>query len=301
MKKSVRLAVIGRGRWGKNIIKTLEALPECVVAYVVTREYKELLKKSDIDGVIIATPPSTHAEIALPFIERGLPVFIEKPMTTSVVSAKRLLAASKKHGTPVFVGHIHLYNPAYHAAKKAIQKVGRLRMIVGEGANNGPVRNDYSAMWDWAPHDLSMMLDMVGKMPTRVQAWGVAKLRPGTKLWDFSQIKLEFPGGVTGIVMSSWLMPQKRKRLNVVGEKGSVVYDDTLGEKKVSVLTGTEVTYPTYARDMPLTLEMKEFLAATRTGKKPKTDVLQGLAVVVILEAAEKSIAGGGKLVRIKR
>src|SRR3989344_3759149 len=112
-KQKVRVAVIGAGQWGTRIIKTLETLPDCEVVYVEARNYENLINKSDIDAVLVATPGSTHYRVALPFVKKGLPVFIEKPMTTSFKDAHILKQAAKKSGSLIFVGHIHLYNPAF--------------------------------------------------------------------------------------------------------------------------------------------------------------------------------------------
>ncbi len=310
----LRIAVIGSGRWGKNIIKTLGSNPGCLVVYTVTRNYKELLKKEDIDAVVIATPPATHASIALPFIERRMPVFIEKPLTTSLSDAKRLQAASAKYKTPVFVGHIHLYNPAFIKAKELLKRVGKLQMISGEGASNGPFRDDYSAMWDWAPHDLSMMLDLAGAKPLSVQAWGESLTRKKSRLHDFTIMKILFPSGLVGVIHSSKLSPEKRRKLTIVGSRSSIIYDDT-AEKKVTFFEDSGPTissnkvkenqpilsYPTYEAASPLTQELKAFLEMARTHKKPKTDLASGLEVVAILEAAEQSIKAGGKIIKIKR
>ena len=294
--KKVRIALIGAGRWGKNILTTLESFPECEIAYVETRDYRTLIDKTDIDGVVVATPGSTHVEVALPFIKRGLPVFIEKPFTTSLADAKRLQEAAEESGSLIFVGHLHLYNPAFIKTKELLGSIGTVRLLVGEGANNGPYREDCSAMWDWAPHDISMMLDIMGEMPTSVAAWGVATLRPGTNLYDTSQIKLIFPNGVVGLIFSSWLMPQKRKRLTVVGEKSSVVYDDVLPEKKVTLFeeNGAKVSSPAYGPGMPLTLELQAFIHVITEKEKPQSGVAEGLQVVRVLDAAERSIAAGG-------
>ena len=300
----VRLALIGTGRWGQNIQKTVALLPDAELAYTATLDWRTLLDKTDIDGVLIATPPSTHAEIALAFLEHGVPVFVEKPMTDSLAEAQRLAAAAHDR---VLVGHIHLYNPAYQQVRELLPQLGAVRLMVSEGANNGPYRDDYSALWDWAPHDISMMADLLG-MPQQVAAWGAAILRPGTNLYDTSYIKLDFAGGAVGIITSSWLMPQKRKKLTIVGATSSVVYDDTLPEHKVTlfadmgptvvggVVTRQEpaVSYPPYAADMPLTLEVEAFVRMIRTKEKPRSDVALGLKVVQILDAAERSIAAGG-------
>lgn len=317
MKKSYRVAIIGAGRWGQNIIKTIEKIPGATLAYAETRNYLKLLTKKDIDAVIIATPGSTHAKIALPFIKQGLPVFIEKPMTTSLIDAKRLEAAANKSGSLVFVGHIHLYNPAYKKAKELIKKIGPIRYLYGEGSNNGPYRSDISAMWDWAPHDIAMMLDIIGSKPVSVQAWGISILRPKTKLHDIAYVKIIFSNGTMGLIFNSWLFPEKRKRITVVGEKSSIVFDDTAEQKvtfyknmgpilkskkgAVEVLRKeSEIIRSPYAGDAPLTLELKAFFQSIRVKEKPKTGIAEGITVVEVLEAAERSIAQDGRLSWIK-
>ena len=298
--KPVRLAQIGLGAWGKNIEKTLRALPACELAYTATEDWRELLDKKDIDGVVIATPPATHAEIAIAFLQRGVPVFIEKPMTGSLADALAVEAAARASGAPVMVGHLHLYSPAYRKTKEFARDIGNIQLIVSRGHNKGPYRSDYSAMWDWAPHDLSMILDIVGGQPTAVSAWAVSPTRPGSTLWDFAQIKLEFAGGINGFITSSWLMPTKCKQLTIVGEKKSVVYEDTLPDKKVSLYENKDVSYPEYGNEMSLTEELSAFVRMVRDKEKPLSGLLEeGLAVIRILDAAERSIAAGGATVTL--
>lgn len=292
--KTVRLAQIGLGAWGKNIEKTLRALPGCTLAYTAAEDWRDLLEKKDIDGVVIATPPATHAAIALPFIERGIPVFIEKPMTGSLKDALAIKAAARASGALVMVGHLHLYSPAYRATKELARDIGSIRLIASRGHNKGPYRSDYSAMWDWAPHDLSMVLDLLGKKPEQVSAWGIAPTRPGTTLWDLSEIKLDFTGGMSAVVFSSWLMPTKCKQLTVVGEKKSLVYEDTKPDNKISLYDEKGVVYPAYGKEMALTEELSAFVRVVAEKEKPLSGLEEGLAVIRILDAAERSIASGG-------
>jgi UDP-N-acetylglucosamine 3-dehydrogenase len=300
--KPTRVAVIGVGRWGKNILKTLEAMPGCEVVYQVTHEWHTLLSNTDIDAVVVATPPATHAEIALPFIEQKIPVFIEKPLAAGLKDAQKIAAAAQQSGSIVFIGHIHLYNPAYQAAKEGSKNIGAIRLLLGEGYNFGPYREDYSALWDYGSHDISMMLDLLGT-PESVAAWGSAVLRPGTTLWDIAKMQLNFKNGAVGYILSSSVMPQKRRHLTVVGELGSVVYDDTLAEKKVMLYKKTdgapEVSHLAYEAGSPLTLELQAFLDVIKTNTQPKTDVAAGLAVVAVLDAAERSIKNGGAVIKV--
>ncbi len=312
--KKARLALIGAGRWGKNILKTLESFPECEIAYIETKDYRTLIDKIDIDAVVVATPGATHAEVALPFITRGLPVFIEKPFTTSLADAKQLQKAAEESGSIIFVGHVHLYNPPYLAIKKLLSTIGDVRWIYAEGSNNGPYRDDMSSMWDWAPHDVALMLDITDSMPSRVQAWGASVLRPDSHLDDIAFIKLEFPNGVVGFIFNSWLFPEKRKKVSIIGEKSSIVFDDT-ADKKIalyenmgpevvgSIVTRNEpnVSYPPYSDEKSLALELQAFLHTVLEKEKPISDVANGLRVVTVLDAAERSIAAGGALINLEK
>ena len=305
---------MGAGRWGKNIIDTLRTLPDCKIVYIEKRDYRRLVKKQGFDAVVVATPGSTHARVALPFIKRGLLVFIEKPMTTSLKDAKMLAEAAKKSGSLVFVGHIQLYNPAYVKTKELIKKIGTIRFILGEGSNNGPYRDDMSAFWDHAPHDISMMLDILGKMPKNVEAWGVSLLRPQSAIHDIAYAKLTFPNGIVGFIFNTWIFPEKRRRLVVVGKKSTVVFDHVaqkrvlfyenmgpLVKESAVIRKEPKISYPKYNTVAPLEAELRAFLEMVRTNKKPKTDVVEGLEVVRVLDAAEKSIRAGGKVIQIKK
>jgi predicted dehydrogenase len=252
----------------------------------------------------------------LPFIERGIPTFIEKPMTTSLKEAQQLERAAKKSGARIMVGHIHLYNSAYQKAKALAEKSGKVRSLFFEGMNNGPVRDDMSALWDWSPHDISMAIDVIGKLPVSVQAWGQKILRPRTDLYDTVMLRLEFSGGVVATIHNSWLFPEKRKKMVVVGAKGMVVYDDVkpdqkvahykgMGPKVTSLLRGargvqwqeSKVSYPRYGTMSPLETEMRAFLKIIQTGKNTLTDLRNGLDVVRVLAAAERSLELDGKVV----
>ena len=310
--KKARIALIGAGRWGKNILKTLESLPECEVAYIETKDYRTLVDKTDIDAVIVATPGATHAEAALPFIKRGLPVFIEKPFTTSLADAQRLQKAAEESGSIIFVGHLHLYNPPYLAIKKLLPSIGKLRWIYAEGSNNGPYRDDMSALLDWAPHDVVLMLDVFGAMPLTVQAWEASLLRPTARLGDIGFIKLEFPNEAVGFIFNSWLFPEKRKKVSIIGEKSSIVFDD-IAEKKVvfyenmgpevagGVVIRNEpaISCPTYDKGKSLELELKAFLRTVLEKEKPLSGVAEGLNVVRVLDAAERSIAADGVAIEL--
>lgn len=285
MTRKLTLALIGAGRWGTNIRRTLEAFRDVRLAAVVTRDWRALLRLPNLDGVLIATPASTHARIALPFLRRGLPMFIEKPLASSLRDALALQRASRSRAL-VFVGHVHLYAPAYQVAKRHVRRLGKIRFLFGEGMNRGPVRDDISALWDWAPHDLALALDLLGETPRVMQVTGHAWQKPRSTLHDFASLTLRFPSGAAFHGVYSWALPPKRKRLTIVCDRGTVVHDDT-AERKVSVHTPDgRVAYPRYASTPPLTAELRSFVRMIRSRKRPVSDLAQGLAVIRILDAA---------------
>lgn len=284
----VTLGLIGVGRWGTNILNTLKEMRGVDPTTLASGE----LRGASIDGVIIATPGSTHAEIALPYVKAGVPTFIEKPMTTSLEDARKIKRVAKNI---VMVGHVHLYNSAFLKAKELIKrKIGKIRLLRFEGRNDGPIRDDMSVLWDWGPHGVSMMLDALGKTPTQAQAWGYSGLRPGTKLYDAVEARLLFPGNVEGTLAVSWLSPEKRVKLTAIGSKASVIFDDA-AVNKVALYRKGKITHASYGKQPPLKLELEAFIKAIKTKEQPLTDVNNGLKVVKILAAAEKSIALDGK------
>lgn len=336
----LRVGLFGLGRWGTNILNTLKTMEGVEVAFAYdpmkNPSFPPLVRgertpfppakgdlpagQAGVQGVIVATPGSTHAEVALPFIKAGIPTYIEKPLTLSMADARKLERAAKKSGALIFCGHLHLYNPAYQVAKQHAQHAGKLRYISFEGMNNGPFRDDMSAMWDWASHDVYLAMDLLGgQLPKSVQAWGIAALRPKTNLYDFSLIKMMFAGGVEAISMTSWLSPEKRKNVTIVGESDSIVFDDTLSSNKVTLYKGLvpgltspdkgrrggvlrqepTVSYPSYSEKSPLQAELEAFIDAIKTGQQPRTGLPEGVAVVRVLAAAEKSIALDGKRILV--
>jgi UDP-2-acetamido-3-amino-2,3-dideoxy-glucuronate N-acetyltransferase len=305
---TVSLALIGTGKWGEILKKNIEFLPGVVLSYQSGRQWRELIHNDDIDGVIIATPPSTHAQIALAWIAKGIPVFIEKPISLSSLDSNKIVALSNKYGVAVQVGYVNLYNSAFHKAKEIAINVGDLRYLVGEGSNNGPYRTDYSVLWDWASHQVSMMLCLMKTMPIQLSAWATSSIRPGTKLWDSTHLSLTFPSGTIGYVYCSCLHPVKQNRLTIIGKKSSIVYDDVLTENKVTLYEhmGPHVSqssvidkvplisHPPYETETPVMRELEAFLDTIKNKTPPLSDATLGLQVTLILEKAEESILKNG-------
>lgn len=301
----ITLALIGKGRWGKNYINVINDLSSCELPekLIKTSNYKDLFAFDNIDGVIVATPSSTHFRIAKEFLEKGFSVLIEKPMTTDYKDAVELSRIARKYKNIVMVGHIYLYNPAFLKAKKLIKSIGKIKYISTEGMNYGPIRTDVTALWDWGPHDISMAIDLLGRMPEEVSAYGLSSLRPDTKFYDMCNLKLKFPNNIFVFVNIGWLSPVKKRNMTIVGENNTIVFDDTI-EQKVSLISNSsenkKVSYPSFSKESPLSIEISSFVDLIKNKEKNnRASLKMGLDVVRVLEACDKSMKLSGKIIKI--
>ncbi|WP_163645815.1 Gfo/Idh/MocA family protein [Mycobacterium conspicuum] len=243
-------------------------------------------------GVLIATPSATHADVAIPFIDAGVPTFIEKPMATTVYDAIRISEAALRSGAPVVVGHVHLHNPAFQAAKKLLPDVEPVQAVFWEGMNHHP-RSDSSVLWDWLPHGLSMARALFDANPGSVQAWGVG----AASRFTAASAKFAF-GEIPLIANVSWLSPPKRHRLTIVGEDNSLTFDDT-ADRKLSLHTSRGASHPGYDDELPLTRELQAFLGVVRAGHLDTAQIKSEVALVRAVAAAEESARNAGKPVAI--
>jgi len=287
---TLRLGLVGRGSWGRNIERTLLSFPDVSVTSIAKGEKPP----AGLDGVLIATQGATHAETALPYIEAGIATFIEKPMATTVSDAERIRNAAERSGALVFVGHIYLYHPAFLAALELLPSLGVIRYCLSEGMNDNP-RADSSVLWDWLPHDLSMARAIFGLEPDSVTAWSLAG---GTKP-EAALSKFHF--GDTPVVSTiSWLSPVRRKRLTIVCDKTTLIFDDKAEQRLALYGKLGKLTYPTYSDELPLTRELEAFLQTVRLGRAEASQIEIGAGIIRAIVAAEESINLGGQLVRIK-
>lgn len=286
---ALRLGLVGHGRWGRNIERTLLTLPDVSVTVIAKGEKPP----ARFDGVLIATQSATHAAVALPYIEAGIATFIEKPMTTSFADAERIRDAAERSGAVVFVGHIFLFHPAFLAALDLLPSLGTIRSLWCEGVNAHP-RTDSSVLWDWLPHDLSIGRAIFDRDPDSVTAWS---LSGGAKV-DAALCRFQF-GGASVVSTVSWLSAVRRRHVTIVGKNATLVFDD-IAERRLA-LHGKqgEISYPAYSSEPPLTREMAAFVDAVRRGKADAEHLHAGMSVVRAIVAAEQSIALGGQSVMI--
>lgn len=322
----ITLALVGIGNWGKNFLSTVKNIPDCQIKYICsktdkklklldgnyhkTTNYKDLFKFSDIDGVIIATSGSTHFAIASEFLKKGFNILIEKPLTLNYQDALKLQTLKNKTDSKVLVGHVYLFDPAFKKTKELFKNLGKIRYISYESVNQGPFRDDMSILWDMGPHPISMLLDLFGKEPKEIQAWGLNTLRYKTNLFDTVVIDLKFSNVSWISIKISWLAPFKRRELIIVGEKDGLLYNDLSGKKITyyknivpDISDGKLINnesaelFPSYTEGQPLEIEVKEFIGAIKEGRDVKlSDLNFGVKVIKLLQLAEESIKDNSKV-----
>lgn len=285
----MRLGLIGRGRWGRNIERTLLSFGD---VSVVSIGRNEPLRR-ELDGVIIASPSATHAELALPYIRAGIATFIEKPMATSVADAQRIREAAQHTQTAVFIGHLQLFNPAFQAALDVLPALGPIQYVHCDSANDNP-RADSSVLWDWSPHDLAMARAVFAAEPTCVQAWSLT----GTENIQAAVSRYQF-GAASLVSVMSWLSLIRRTQVTICAEQGVLIFDDRAQRKLVLHQRDGIVSHPGYEGELPLTRELRAFLDLIRSRSTDPSHIALGVGIVRAIEAAEESIKNGGAVTNI--
>jgi predicted dehydrogenase len=278
-----------------------------------SRDYHDLLA-SDAEAIVIATPVATHYKLALECLQAGKHVLIEKPLTCASREAVEIVAAGEKAGKVVMTGHTFVYNPAVVALKNIIAsgEIGRIYYVSATRVNLGLYQPDINVVWDLAPHDVSILLDVLGMEPVAASARGGMYVKPGVH--DVAYLTLYFNDGVMADMRVSWLDPSKIRLLTIVGSKKMIIYDDIEPVEKIKIFDkgvdvqpytdtyeefhlayryGDVVAYPLKWEE-PLKLECMHFIECVREGKTPHSDGRMGLKVVQVIEAAQKSLLNGG-------
>lgn len=318
----LRFGVIGWGYWGPKIARNIDAMSQARLAWIAdldssrlgmaVRDYPqaritsrlEELFASDVDAVIVATPVRSHYTVARAALLAGKHVLVEKPLTADVAEAEELIALAKRQGLTLMVGHTFMYNPAVQELRELVRggHLGRIYCIEAERVNLGLFRNDIDVMWDLAPHDISILLYVLGMEPERIKAQAHAHLRP--HIYDVAHLDLDFAGGITAHIHVSWLHPSKVRRVTVIGDQRMAVYDDTNPAEMIKIFnSGADVhadpevsyrhgaiTIPYIEWMEPLRAECEDFARAIRTGAPPRANGAVGLQVVKMLAAAHETL-----------
>jgi len=328
----VNVGVIGAGYWGPNLLRNFTELSNArVVALAdlsderlthmksrypeveMIKDYRDFFQMG-VEAVVVATPPTSHFDIARDCLEHNLHVLVEKPLTLNSRDAQTLVDIAEARGLTLMVGHTFEYNAAVRALKEIIDsgELGQVYYINAVRLNLGLFQRKLNVLWDLAPHDISIMLYLLGQDPLTISAQGATCIFKD--LHDVAYMHLAFPNNVVGHIHTSWLDPNKVRKITVVGSKKMAVYDDveplekikiydkgvdappytdTYGDFQLSYRYG-DVVIPHIRFTEPLRLECQHFLECILEGKRPLSDGRDGLKVVRILEAAEQSLNNGG-------
>ena len=329
--RPVRVAVVGLGYWGPNLVRNLYELPEAEVAAVcdldartlysierrypglkTTQDYADVLNDKSIAAIAVATPVSTHYELADAALRANKHVFVEKPLAASSAKAAKLIDLARASKLVLMPGHTFVYSPPVNVVRDLIVsgELGEIYFISMSRVNLGLHQRDVSVVWDLAPHDFSILRYWLDEMPTRVVASSRSCVIPNIP--DVAFINLEYPGGTLAHVELSWLAPSKLRRTTIVGADKMVVYDDTsnepvrvfdsgvmprnpetFGEYQLTYRTG-DVVSPRIDPVEPLAMEMLDFCSAIRLGAEPRSSAALGLDIVRMVEAVDRSLASRG-------
>lgn len=326
----LRVAVVGAGYWGPKHVRVLHGIAGVTSVVLVdgrpdrlavlARGYpgdracaslREALPY--VDAVVIATPPSTHAALAMSAIEAGKHVLVEKPLAPRLSDARQMVAMADRAGVTLMVGHTFEYNPAVRKLRELIQQreLGDLYYLDSARLNLGLYQSDVNVIFDLAPHDVSIINHVLGTPPVAVQAWGARHAHP--RFEDVAYLRLFYEDhGLAANIHVSWLDPGKVRRVVAVGSRKMAVYDD-LAEERIRVLdkgvdpqlpeSGStqppmsyrygDIVSPFLAPDEPLSLQDKHFVDCAVSGTRPLTDGRNGLAVVEVLQCAQLSLRLG--------
>ncbi len=314
--KDTRIAVVGAGYWGKNLVRNFGELgvlaavvdPNVALASelaakfsAVAIDFESALTDASINGIAIAAPAHLHFDLVKRALLAGKHVFVEKPITLKSSEAQELIALAQHQNLRLMVGHLLQYHPAFLKLKEIVQSgtLGKIQYLYSNRLSLGKIRQEEDVLWSFAPHDLSMILALAGEAPAHVSAFGAQALQPD--IADFAQVHLEFPSGLKGHVFVSWLHPFKEQKLVVVGEKGMVVFEDSHADRAQKLMfyphqvgwkngalepvkgDGAPIDYE---NSEPLRNECQHFLDCIANGTTPRTDGQEGLRVLDVLTKA---------------
>ncbi len=340
MSAKINVAVVGCGYWGPNLLRNLSNLSDCEVKVIcdldikrlnhlkslypkveISTNFAEIVARVDVDALVIATAATTHYTMAKAALLAGKHVFIEKPMATSSAECDELIQLAGDRKRTLMVGHTFLYSAPVRRIKEIIDAgdIGELRYISARRLNLGLFQRHINVAWDLAPHDISVILYVTGRVPKSVNCQGNSHVTKGIE--DVTNLCMNFDDRVFATVQNSWLDPRKVREMTIVGSRRMIVYDDVQPLEKIRIYdtrVETPPHYDTFAefqysyhygdsyipyvkQEEPLRVECQHFLDCIRTGRKPLTDGVHGAQVVRILEASSQSLKSQGAAIPLAR
>lgn len=326
---TINLAQVGLGYWGPNLARNLvslpgarlhticdlrlEALKEFGARYPEVRltvDYEEVVNDPDVQAIVIATPAETHYALARVALEAGKDVLVEKPLALTYMEGAELCRIASERGRMLMVGHVLEHHPAIVRLLDLVRdgQLGKVRYIYSNRLSLGKVRREENILWSFAPHDIAIILRLMGELPLQVTACGGSYVQPN--IADVTITNLLFDSGVRAHIHVSWLHPFKEQRLVVIGSKKMASFDDVtkrliLYDQRVDLREGEPVPVRgegqevSFSPDEPLQLECRAFLRAIETREPPLTDGLSGVRVLKVLQAAQRSLMTNGEPVAL--
>lgn len=326
----IKVAIIGCGYWGKNLarnfyqLKALRAIcdaseeilakqKEIYPDILLTTDYTKILNNKEIDAVAIAVPAEQHFSMASEALLQDKDIMVEKPMSLNHKDGQELINLAQEKKRILLVGHLLEYHPAVNKLYDIVRngELGELNYIYSHRLNLGKVRLEESILWSFAPHDISIILNLTGSMPLIVSSSGGNYLQP--TIADVTVTNLLFENGVRAHIFVSWLHPYKEQKLVVIGSQKMAVFDDVAREGKLKIYdkgiewkNGVPLVRQTaestlfFAEEEPLKLECAHFLHCIIERCQPRTDGAAGLRVLKVLEASQLSLEKGGKPIEMK-
>jgi predicted dehydrogenase len=340
-RRDLGVLVVGPGYWGRNYVRIFHELPETRVVAVCDRSLERLetiaaefpdvklvqqlevaLTLTDVDCVVIATPAITHFAVTTQCLEAGIPVLVEKPLTTNSVEAQQLIDLAGRQSLTLMVGHTFVYNAGVRKVREYLDTgaLGDIYYMYARRTSLGPIRSDVNALWDLASHDVSIFNYLLQAEPEWVSAIGARVL--GNKREDVGFVSVGYPGGIVAHIHVSWADPNKTRELTVVGSEKQLVFNDLNALERVRVfsrgVTVVEPQSPSYGEFMfqlrdgdivsplievsePLKNECAHFVDCVCTGETPITDGAAGKSAVRVMEAIDQSIARRGEPISLGR
>ena len=325
-----KIALVGCGYWGKNLCRNFHGLGVLNTVVDATENGREIarsissiakitecfenvLNDEQVQGVALATPAETHYELAMKAMEAGKDVFVEKPMALNISDAESMQAQARKSGRILMVGHLLEYHPAVLKLKELIVsgELGKINYVYSNRLNFGKVRTEENALWSFAPHDVAVILRLLGQSPSQVSASGGSYLSKG--IADVTVSNLHFSDNSRAHIFVSWLHPYKEQRLVVVGDKKMAILNDVApyGEKlllypqfvefdgKIPILKKEDAEFIDYTNTEPLRQECAHFVECMINRKQPLTDAHSGIEVLKVLQACQLSIDKNGAPVKV--
>ncbi|MBV6392046.1 MAG: scyllo-inositol 2-dehydrogenase (NADP(+)) IolW [Anaerolineales bacterium] len=325
---TVKVGIIGYGYWGPNLARNFFDLPSAELVAIAdlredrlsrarsffpevrtTTDYNELFAM-DLDAVVVSVPPGLHYPVAKKCLQNGLHVLIEKPMTQNSEQAEELIQLAEARNLTLMVGHTFMYNSAVIALKKFIDsgELGDIYYVDAARLNLGLFQRESNVLWDLAPHDVSILLYLLGQDPVSVSAYGTSCVFD--TIFDVAYVNLMFPNQIPAHIHVSWLDPCKVRRITVVGSKKMIVFNDMENEQKLKIYDkgvdapeytdgygefhcnyrSGDILIPNVRMTEPLRQECQHFLDSVSDKTRPDSDGYNGLRVVRIIEAAEYSL-----------